>query len=183
MRRTQAQTGFCHPPTGGRTDRQGNPEIRHHGSAVVEQDIFGLDVAMNDVVAMRVVQRVGHFSRDPDGLVDAELRFPVQLLPQRFPLDVRHHVIKERVGLARVEQRQDIRVLEARRCRDLLHEPFGPEDGGEFGAQHLHRNLAVVLQVLGEVDGRHAAFAQMALDPVAVGEGGGEAGRDLSHGG
>jgi hypothetical protein len=39
-----------------------------------------------------------------------------------------------------------------------------------------------VPQVLGEVDGRHAAFAEVALDPVAVGEGGREPGGDLAHG-
>ena len=35
----------------------------------------------------------------------------------------------------------------------------------------LMRDLAVVLQVLGEVDRGHAALAQLALDAVAVGEG------------
>jgi len=39
-----------------------------------------------------------------------------------------------------------------------------------------------VLEVLGEVDGRHAAFAEVAFDPVAVREGGREPGRDLGHG-
>ncbi len=31
-------------------------------------------------------------------------------------------------------------------------------------------------------DRRHAAFAEVAFDPVAVGEGGGEPGGDLGHG-
>ncbi len=38
-----------------------------------------------------------------------------------------------------------------------------------------------MLEVLGQIDGRHAAFAQMAFDLVAVGEGGREPGGDLGH--
>ena len=54
---------------------------------------------------------------------------------------------------------------------DLREEPLGADDGGELGAEHLDGDLAVVAEVLGEVDGGHAALAQLALDPVAVGQG------------
>ena len=64
---------------------------------------------------------------------------------------------------------------------DFLEEPFGPEDGGEFGPQHLDRDLAVVFQVLGEVDGRHPAHAKLSLNGVAVGEGGGETFEVMGH--
>ena len=57
---------------------------------------------------------------------------------------------------------------------DLGEEPLGAEDGGELGVQHLERDLAVVLEVVGEVHRRHAARAELALDAVAVGERGGE---------
>ncbi len=65
---------------------------------------------------------------------------------------------------------------------DLLDEPLGADHRGEFGAQHLDGDLALVLQVLGEIHGRHAAFAEVAFDLVAVGEGGREPGGDLGHG-
>jgi len=62
-------------------------------------------------------------------------------------------------------------------CRDLdlVKEPFRPENSGQFRTKHLHRHLAVVLDVVGEVDGSHAAKAEFPLDSVAVGEGGFEA--------
>ena len=44
----------------------------------------------------------------------------------------------------------------------------GADDGGELGAEHLEGDLPVVLEVVGEVDGRHAALAQLALDAVAL---------------
>ena len=72
-------------------------------------------------------------------------------------------------------QREDVRMVEPRRDPDLAQEPLGAEDGGQVGAQHLERDLAVVLQVAREVDGRHAARADLALDRVALGEGGAQA--------
>ena len=63
-------------------------------------------------------------------------------------------------------------MLEVGGGLDLGQEPLGADHGGELGAQHLERDLAVVPEVLGEVDGGHAARAELALDAVAVGEGG-----------
>ena len=60
-------------------------------------------------------------------------------------------------------------------------EPLGAEDGGQLGLQHLDRDVAVVLEVVGEIHGRHAALAQLALDPVAVGQGGLEPREEFGH--
>ncbi len=40
---------------------------------------------------------------------------------------------------------------------------------------HLDGHLAVVLEVVGQVHGSHAAPAQLPLDPVRIGKCGGEA--------
>ena len=72
-------------------------------------------------------------------------------------------------------------MLQRRRGGDLLHEPLGAQDRGQFGLQDLERHLALVLEVLGQVDGGHAALAELPLDPVAVGEGGGEAVECAAH--
>ena len=66
-------------------------------------------------------------------------------------------------------------MLQRRRGRDLLHEPLGAQHGGELRLEDLERDLALVLDVLGQVDGGHAARAELALDGVAVGEGVAEA--------
>ncbi len=78
----------------------------------------------------------------------------------------------ERVGFARIEQWEDVWVLEIRGGFDLLQEPLGPKDGGELRPQHFYRHLAVMFEVFGDVDGGHAAGAEFFLDGVAVGEGG-----------
>ena len=76
---------------------------------------------------------------------------------------------------------KDVGVLEIRGDLDLLEKTLRAEDGGELGAQHLHRHLAVVLQVLSEVDGGYAAGADLPLDGIAVGKGGGETVEKVGH--
>ena len=66
-------------------------------------------------------------------------------------------------------------MLEAGGGLDFGEEALGAEDGAELGVQDLDGDLAVVLEVLGEVDGGHAALAELTLDAVAIGEGDGEA--------
>ena len=67
-------------------------------------------------------------------------------------------------------------MLQVRDGLDLGEEALGADHGGQLGPQHLDRDLAVVLEVLGEVHRGHAAGAELALDAVAVGEGGREVG-------
>jgi len=58
----------------------------------------------------------------------------------------------------------------SRHCCPSL-EALGAEHGGELGSQHLQADLAVVLEVFGEIDRGHAALAQLPVDPVAVRQG------------
>ena len=90
----------------------------------MEEDVLGLDVAMDYAVAVGVVEGVGHFGGDPDRLVDAELGFAVELGAEGLALDVGHHVVEEAVGGAGVEQGQDVRMLKCCGRGDLLHEPL-----------------------------------------------------------
>ena len=61
-------------------------------------------------------------------------------------------------------------MLEVGGGLDLAEEALAADCGGQFGPQDLDRDLAIVLEILGEVDGGHAARAELALDAVAVGE-------------
>ena len=79
--------------------------------------------------------------------------FAVQLLLEALTLHVRHYVEEERVCLVRIEQRQDVWVLQVGGRLDLSQEPLGSDYRREFGLQDLQRDLALVLQVLGQVDG------------------------------
>ena len=48
-------------------------------------------------------------------------------------------------------------MLQRRRGLDLHHEPLGAEHRGEFGLEHFDRDLAIVLEVCGEIDRGHPA--------------------------
>jgi len=41
---------------------------------------------------------------------------------------------------------------------DFPEEPIWPQRGGQLRAEHLHRHLAVVLQVFRQIDGAHAPW-------------------------
>ena len=69
-----------------------------------------------------------------------------------------------------IEDREDVRVLEPGGEADLALEPVGAERGGQLGVQHLERDRAVVLEVLGQVDRGHAAAPELAVERVAVGQ-------------
>ncbi len=67
-------------------------------------------------------------------------------------------------------------MLEACRDLDLAGEAVGAETRRQLRTQDLDRHAAVVLEVLGEIDGGHATLAKFTLDAVAAGEGGGKPG-------
>ena len=70
---------------------------------------------------------------------------------------------------------------EARKAFDLSQEPVGSELRRQLGPEHLDRDGAAVLHIAREVDGGHAATAQLPLDRVAVFERSPEAGNCISH--
>ena len=115
---------------------------------------------MHHAVPVGFGERVGDVAEDAHPVADGQkLALLHQLLAEREPVHVRHHVEEEPVGRARVIERQDVRMLQRRRDLDL---PEGnrslPQRRGQLLPQHLDRDLPVVLQVLGEVHCGHAAL-------------------------
>ena len=182
VRGAEAHAGFGHAATGGGTEREGDSEIGHHGAAVVQQDVFGFDVAMDHTLPVGIVQCVGHGDGDPDRVIDPELGFAVEAAAERLALDVRHHIVEKPAGLAAVEEREDMRVLQRGGGLDLDDEPLGAEDRGELRLEDLERDLPVVLQVAGQVDRGHPTPAELTLDPVPIGQSGGDRRGAIYHG-
>ena len=100
----------------------------------------------------------------------------VEPVAQRLPFHKRHDVVEEAVGFSRVDETEDVGVLEMRSDLDLFQEPIGADDGRQLSAQFLEGDLPIVAYVVCEVDRRHAARAEQALDAIAAGEGGTETG-------
>ena len=142
----------------------------------MQQDVFWLDVPVDHVVAMRVVERGRHLGRDSDGVRHRELLLAGEPVAHCLALDVGHDIEQKAVGLATVEEWQDMRMLQVGGGLDFAQEPLGADDGGELRPQHLDRHLPVMPQVLGEVDRSHPPLAEFVEEAVAVGQGSGEAG-------
>ena len=59
---------------------------------------------------------------------------------------------------------------------DLGEKALGAEHGRQLRVEQLDGDFTTVAEVVGEVDGGHAAGTELALDPVAVRQGGSEPG-------
>ncbi len=84
----------------GDTDRLGDSEIHHHRFALIQHHILGLDVTMNDALAMSVVEGRSDGASVMHSLIDRKLMLSIESLSERLALDVRHHVVEEAVALA-----------------------------------------------------------------------------------
>jgi hypothetical protein len=117
---------------------------------------------------VRIIQRAGDLARDLQRLVDAQPMLAIELVAQRFSAHVRQHAVEVSRRLARVEQIEDVRMVELRGDPDLGEEALGAEHGAELGAEDLERDLAIQLPVAGQVDDGHAAGAELAFYDVAI---------------
>ena len=151
-----------------------DPEVRHLDAAlVVDEDVVRLDVPVDDPVAMGVAERGQHLAhvrhRDRDR---ARAARDDQLL-QRAPLDVLHDDEVRPLYLSAVVDRDDVRVREARGMRRLATEPLDELRVVRVPlVEHLDRDLATELLILGEPDVGHAAAPELALEPVPAGKDG-----------
>ena len=112
LRRAEREAGLRHPLPAGRLHRERDAEIGDERVAVLQQDVLRLDVAVNHGAAVRVAQRVGDFARNAHGVVHRQLALAFEPRAQRLAGDERHHIVQQPIGLATVEQRQYVRMLE-----------------------------------------------------------------------
>ena len=133
---------------------------------------------------MRVVECTGDFAGNTHGVSNGQLTFAFQSRAQRLAGDQRHHVVQQPgrrpscssgrlrfiVRLSRIQQRQNMRMLQSRRSADLAQEALGAQRRAEVGMQHLDGNVALMLEVVGQIHRGHAAGAEFTLDAISVGE-------------
>ena len=70
-------------------------------------------------------------------------------------------------------------MIQPRGDLDLFQEPLRPEGRGEIWAQHLESDLATMLPIPPEIDGRHPAPPQESTEFIAVGDRGGQIGGNV----
>ncbi|GBD46670.1 hypothetical protein HRbin41_01500 [bacterium HR41] len=151
----------------------GDAEVGELGDAggTRHKQVRGLDVAMDDPGAVRVVERKAGVAADRDGLLDIEPAMVAKQLGAGEAVDVLHHdVVATGIRVeAGVVDLDDVWVLEpscrqrlvaeARHERLVLGEVLGEQLDGHGPLEHL---------VDGAEDGRHAAGSDPLFQPVAA---------------
>jgi hypothetical protein len=75
--------------------------------------------------------------------------------------------------------RENVRMSQVRFGLDLGQEALGTDDRGQLGLEDLERDLTLVLEVVGQLHGRHSALVELTLDRVAALQTGVQAGDSI----
>src|SRR6478672_10229676 len=153
----------------------GDPEVCDQGLAILEENVLRLDVAVDDAVAVRVVERARYFTGDAERVLDRQLPLAIESRTKGFAFDVRHDVEQLAVSGAGIVNGKDVRMREMRDELDLPLEALGAHREADVVAHDFHRDPAIVLEIARQVHGSHRAVAELALDLVTGSDGRAEA--------
>ena len=155
-----------------RTGRLRDAEVHQERTALaVEDDVLGLDVAVDDPAGVAVLERVEEGNRDAGRLsLPKGTPFP-HLAREGPPLDELHRVPVDPPGLPEVVDLDDRRVLEGRRETDLLREAPGEVLVDLVSRSEDLQGLAPLqARVPDLVDRGEPAPTELVVDPVPVGQ-------------
>jgi hypothetical protein len=127
MRRAHGHPGLGQVPAARLVHRLRQAEVGHQRVTAAQENVLRLHVAVHNAVLVGVRERVRDLARDPEGFLERELGLANEPVAQALALDVGHGIPQEPCGLARVVQRQDVRVLEPRCRLDLKQEALDPK--------------------------------------------------------
>ncbi len=155
-------------------DQLADPEVGHlRRERLGEEDVRGLHVAVDDAALVRVRQARRDLADDADPVVELERLALAEALREAAARHVLHREVKRSLVLADVEDRDDVRGLEAPRDAGLLQEPrlrFVDVErrARSVEADRLQRDLALDLRIAREIDETHRAPAERAQDLIAA---------------
>ena len=148
-----------------------------------EQDVLGLDVAVDDAVLVGVVERAGRLARRC-GAASSTGSWRSRRSRSRSDSPSTNGMVNQSWPAASPES-WTVRMWGcwSRAAKRISRwKRSGPSVAASSGRSTLSATGPVVPEVVREVDGGHAAAAELALEGVAVGEGVAQAVRH-SHGG
>ncbi len=136
-----------------------------HGSVLDQEDIRRLDVAVDDALAMRIVERIEHLRHDANDVGNGEPLVRLEILLELAALDELHGDEPDAVVLAEIVDRNDVGMAEPSRRLGLAAE--ARNDGRRcfacqlIGANGLERNNALDHRIVAFVDHAHCAAADL----------------------
>ncbi len=150
----------------------GQPEVAEvavlASGGLGDEHVRGLDVAMDEPLLVRGVERLCDLREEIDRALGLERAVLGHDLGQVRALDVAHREEEQAVLVSRLVDRDDVRVVERggdpRLAQEALAEALVL---GELGGDDLERDLAAEALLLGAVDRTHPATADERFDSVA----------------
>ncbi|SNQ48326.1 hypothetical protein FRACA_2390007 [Frankia canadensis] len=159
---------------GGLAEGPGEAEVGHlHLAVVAEQDVLGLDVAMDDPGVVGGGERLHHRLDDLDGLGDRQPAARTEMLAQRAAAHQLHHQVVHQAGGrvigALVEDGDDAgRVQPGDGLGLAVETPDELRVVIQVGMHDLERDESVQPVVVRDVHRRHAADGKTFLRRVAA---------------
>jgi hypothetical protein len=127
---------------------------------VADKDVRRLHVAVHEPGCVRGIERLGDLAKEVDRALGVEAALPPQKLPEVGSLHEPHGEVELAVFLARVDDRHDVRVIEARcKLRLAQESPSKAVVLREIAHEDLQGDPAPSSHVVGEVDAPHGALA------------------------
>ena len=127
LRRSHTEAGRCQPIGPACAHRQGDAEVGDQGLAIPYQDVGRFHVTVHHSLPVGMVECLGHIGGNANRFVDWKLSLAFETLTERLALHIRHDVEEQIVSFPRVEERQDMGVLQASRRLDFGEEAVSPD--------------------------------------------------------
>ena len=146
---------------GGFAKQLGETEVGDlHAAFLVDQDVLGLDVAMDDAFIVGELQGIADLRHDPERFGGLQSAGPHRLA-QIDAVHEFHDEITETAGLADIVNADNVRMAEHGERLGLAHEPFGKRGIlAELRRQNLDCDQPVQAVLPRLVHRSHAALTQ-----------------------
>ena len=134
-----------------------------------DQDVGGLDVAMDDAVPVHVLQGAADLEDHLDHFIGRQKVLRRRVVCERLPADVLHHDVAQRLLDRHVEQLDDVGVAELADQRGLVQEERAVAPLQSRGAglrERLDGDVAPGEGIFREIDDARGAEAQLLDDVV-----------------
>ena len=150
-------------------DALGDAEIGNvRLASAIDQDVGGLQIAVQDAALMRVVNRAAHFGQQAHAFTRRSQE-PRYFAREAVPLDELHAEEVAALMLTDLVNGNDIRVIEARRRLDLVVKAVQFARRRKLAGQdHLEGDRPIQADLAGLVDDAHAAAGDFRLQLVVA---------------
>ena len=122
---------------------------------------------MDEAASVSLVERVGHLREQRECAIGIERPFAREKLAQIRSVDIPHRQIDRALRLPKIEDRNRVRMVEARRDRRLANQSLAKSlVAGELRIEEFQRDAIGGALALGEVDGARGALPDQRDKPV-----------------